>query len=249
MSRSKLILLVALQVTGKNCRPYGDTNRMVHQQVLLDYGNGGNGGPPFHILLNGTVVPRGHSLYPQGAYKEYCCPCTSCSECAKYHTPCCDPLSNPNGQSIYKIHPHPVWAVHGESNLALQMVSGANLDDNECTPQKKIWRLHEQKQKTFEWIVAHTITRICRQFGNVMQNQRIACLLDLLHLLPPFMRPQASRRTEATALLATQRCTSSMSGAHSVSLYKCPEFPIDHMYTGSINYSLYCLFAVWAWWA
>ena len=25
-------------MTGKNCRPYGDTNRMVHQQVLLDYG-------------------------------------------------------------------------------------------------------------------------------------------------------------------------------------------------------------------
>ena len=96
---------------------------MVHQQVLLDYGEGGNGGPPFHILLNGTVVPRGHSLYPTGAYKEYCCPCTSCNECAKYHTPCCDPLSNPNGQSIYKIHPHPVWAVHGKFYAPTKMTS------------------------------------------------------------------------------------------------------------------------------
>ena len=87
---------------------------MVHQQVLLDYsGNGGGGGPPFHILLNGTVVPRGHSLYPADAYKEYCCPCTSCQECVDLKQPCCDALSNPNGQSIYKIHPHPVWAVHG----------------------------------------------------------------------------------------------------------------------------------------
>ena len=86
----------------------------LHQQVLLDYGgSGGGGGPPFHILLNGTTVPRGHSLYPKEAYKEYCCPCTSCDECHKLHLGCCDALSNPNGQSIYKIHPHPVWAVHG----------------------------------------------------------------------------------------------------------------------------------------
>ena len=28
------------QLTGKNCRPYGDTNAMVHQQVLLDLGGG-----------------------------------------------------------------------------------------------------------------------------------------------------------------------------------------------------------------
>ena len=26
-------------------------------------------------------VPRGHPLYPKDAYKEYCCPCTSCDEC------------------------------------------------------------------------------------------------------------------------------------------------------------------------
>ena len=31
----------------------------------------------------------------------YCCPCTSCSECDGLA--CCDPLSNPNGQAIYKV--------------------------------------------------------------------------------------------------------------------------------------------------
>ena len=99
------------QVTGKNCRPYGDTNRMVHQQVLLDYGHKGGGtGPPYHILLNGTKVHRSDPLYPKSAYSFYCCPCTSCAEC---EGACCDALSNPNGQSIYKIAPDPVWAVHG----------------------------------------------------------------------------------------------------------------------------------------
>ena len=100
------------QVTGKNCRPYGDTNRMVHQQVLLDYGHkGGGAGPPYHILLNGTKVHRSDPLYPKSAYSFYCCPCTSCGECEAGS--CCDPLSNPNGQSIYKIAPDPTWAVHG----------------------------------------------------------------------------------------------------------------------------------------
>ena len=100
------------QVTGKNCRPYGDTNTMVHQQVLLDYGHKGSpgGGPPYHILLNGTKVHRSDPLYPKSAYSMYCCPCTSCAEC---EGSCCDPLSNPNGQSIYKIAPDPTWAVHG----------------------------------------------------------------------------------------------------------------------------------------
>ena len=99
-------------MTGKNCRPYGDTNTMVHQQVLLDYGHkGGGSGPPYHILLNGTKVHRTDPLYPKSAYSFYCCPCTSCSECEGRS--CCDPLSNSNGQSIYKIAPDPVWAVHG----------------------------------------------------------------------------------------------------------------------------------------
>lgn len=108
------------QITGKNCRPYGNTNRNVHQQVLLDYGIGGgscskdsiNGCPLFHILRNGTKVSRENKQhFPYNAYKQYCCPCTSCSECI--NVPCCDPMSNSNGQSIYKISPHPIWNAYG----------------------------------------------------------------------------------------------------------------------------------------
>ena len=109
------------QVTGKNCRPYGNTNAMVHQQVLLDLG--GSDGcraddvgscPAFHIDGSGTKIPRtDKDRFPYSAYKFYCCPCTSCGECAERGMPCCDPLSNPNGQSIYKIAPDPLWGAYG----------------------------------------------------------------------------------------------------------------------------------------
>ena len=53
------------QLTGKNCRPYGNTNAMVHQQVLLDLGGGDSctgptsgGCPPFHIEATGEKVPK-----------------------------------------------------------------------------------------------------------------------------------------------------------------------------------------------
>ena len=53
------------QLTGKNCRPYGDTNAMVHQQVLLDLGGSdgctgptSGGCPPFHIEATGEKIPR-----------------------------------------------------------------------------------------------------------------------------------------------------------------------------------------------
>ena len=82
------------QDTGKNCRPYGNANRMVHNQVLLDYG-GGDGChkagdsscPPYHVAKNGTLLPSGShgsgvasAEFPYEAYKFYCCPCTSCGD-------------------------------------------------------------------------------------------------------------------------------------------------------------------------
>jgi hypothetical protein len=107
------------QLTGKKCLPFGDANRNVHQQVLLDYGGGDDCTstspgrcPPFHRLANGTLVPSSDKVnFPFSAYKFYCCPCTSCSECAGF--PCCDPMSNSNGQSIYKLEPSPVWGKYG----------------------------------------------------------------------------------------------------------------------------------------
>ena len=101
------------QKTRKPCVPYGDTNAMVHQQVLLDYSGGGHSGPPFHILRNGTKVSREDPRYPLAAYKYYCCPCESCDECGQLGLSCCDAYSNSNGQSIYKIAPHPEWAHWG----------------------------------------------------------------------------------------------------------------------------------------
>ena len=100
-------------VTRKACRPYGNTNTMVHQQVLLDYAGGSHGGPPFHILRDGTRVPRTDPRYPVDAYSYYCCPCESCQECALHAVECCDPYSNSNGQSIYKLAPHLEWAHWG----------------------------------------------------------------------------------------------------------------------------------------
>eukprot|EP01052_Picozoa_sp_SAG31_P015444 SAG31_NODE_992_length_10517_cov_6.577942_8_plen_154_part_00 len=63
------------------------------------------------------------------------------------------------------------------------------------------------------------------------------------------MRPQASRRTEAMALLATQRCTSSMLGTYFwVSPCLCLECPIDHIGADTVHWirSLNC-FVVCAW--
>lgn len=101
------------QKTGKPCTPYGDTNAMVHNQVLLDYSSDGGGGPPFHILRDGTKVNKSDPRYPKGAYGGYCCPCYSCNECTELGLACCDPFSNSNGQSIYKLAPHPEWAYWG----------------------------------------------------------------------------------------------------------------------------------------
>ena len=109
------------QVTGNNCRPYGNTNQNSHQQVLLDYGGSDSctadeplGCPVYHVEKNGTKIHRlDKAHFPYDAYKQYCCPCTSCSKCNDLNVPCCDPLSNSNGQSIYKIAPHPIWAVYG----------------------------------------------------------------------------------------------------------------------------------------
>eukprot|EP00937_MAST-01D_sp_MAST-1D-sp2_P003702 g3702.t1 len=108
------------QVTGRNCRPYGDTNRMSHQQVLLDYGGGDactqhsrGGCPLYHLYRNGSRVRRDDARFPHTAYKFYCCPCTVCAACAALGLGCCDPLSNPNGQSIYKIAPDAEWAPLG----------------------------------------------------------------------------------------------------------------------------------------
>ena len=109
------------QITGKNCRPYGDTNRNVHQQVLLDFG--GSDGctktdigscPPFHRAVDGTLIPRTDAKqFPYDAYKYYCCPCTACMRCHNLSLNCCDPFSNSNAQSIYKISPSKTWAAYG----------------------------------------------------------------------------------------------------------------------------------------
>ena len=109
------------QLTGKRCEPYGNTNENVHQQVLLDYGGGDSctiedpsGCPLYHILRNGTKIHRlNKAHFPYTAYKQYCCPCTSCTECHDEPLPCCDPMSNSNGQSIYKLAPDLIWAEYG----------------------------------------------------------------------------------------------------------------------------------------
>lgn len=107
------------QKTRKPCQPYGDTDSMVHQQVLLDYGGGDSctpsnfiGCPRYHIWRNGSKVYRSDPAFPYDAYKQYCGPCTSCPE-MEPGEPCCDPYSNSNGQSIYKIAPHPEWVHWG----------------------------------------------------------------------------------------------------------------------------------------
>ena len=107
------------QRSGAPCRPYGDTNRNAHNQVLLDYGGdrpcsaaSPHACPPYHRWRNGSLVANTDAArFPYSAYKFYCCPCTACAECDG--TACCDPLSNPDGQSIYKLAPDAEWAVHG----------------------------------------------------------------------------------------------------------------------------------------
>ena len=114
------------QVTGKMCTPYGNTNEMAHQQVLLDYGGSSSGScsntsiggcPKYHINKLNVKVHRSNTQeFPYDAYKQYCCPCTTCAECESDQDdlmPCCDPISNPDGQSIYKIAPHPIWEAYG----------------------------------------------------------------------------------------------------------------------------------------
>jgi hypothetical protein len=108
------------QETLKACTPFGNTNKMVHQQVLLDYGIGDSctktstmGCPRFHILRNGTKVHRSNTRsFPYDAYKQYCAPCTACNE-IEPGEPCCDSFSNSNAQSIYKLAPHPEWSFWG----------------------------------------------------------------------------------------------------------------------------------------
>jgi hypothetical protein len=100
------------QKTREPCTPYGDTNAMVHQQVLLDYGGGDDchvdsnfACPKYHIWRNGSKVHRDDKAnFPYDAYKFYCAPCDSCDEITA-DEPCCDLFSNSNGQSIYKIAP------------------------------------------------------------------------------------------------------------------------------------------------
>ena len=107
------------QKTGKACTPYGDTNTMVHNQVLLDYDPEPCGDvtnslncPRYHRYRNGTLVHKSDERFPFGAYKQYCGPCTSCDE-MQPEEPCCDRFSNSNGQSIYKLNPHEEWAHWG----------------------------------------------------------------------------------------------------------------------------------------
>ena len=92
---------------------------MAHQQVLLDYGGGDmcshnnpKNCPRYHNWRNGSQVHRSDPSFPYGAYKFYCGPCGSCDEMEAGEN-CCDPYSNSNGQSIYKIAPHPEWAHWG----------------------------------------------------------------------------------------------------------------------------------------
>jgi hypothetical protein len=113
------------QVTGKMCTPYENTNEIAHQQVLLDYGgtssgcsNTSIGGcPKYHINKFFEKIHRNNTAeFPYDAYKQYCCPCTTCSECQSDPNDlmvCCDPMSNPDGQSIYKLAPHPIWNEYG----------------------------------------------------------------------------------------------------------------------------------------
>jgi hypothetical protein len=124
------------QVTRQPCRPYGNTNTMVHQQVLLDYGGGDSctestpgGCPRYHIWRNGTKVHRTDPGFPYGAYKFHCAPCNSgCAEAGADGGRCCDDFSNSNGQSIYKIAPHPEWSPWGfPSNASDGFIGDAKL--------------------------------------------------------------------------------------------------------------------------
>uniref|UniRef100_A0A7S4C9E9 DUF7705 domain-containing protein n=1 Tax=Eutreptiella gymnastica TaxID=73025 RepID=A0A7S4C9E9_9EUGL len=107
------------QATGEPCRPYGDPNRMAHQQVLLNYGGADlctpaapQYCPRYHIRRDGTRVHRTDPAFPYSAYKSYCGPCQACGEMLPGEN-CCDPYSNPNAQSIYSLAPDPEWAHWG----------------------------------------------------------------------------------------------------------------------------------------
>jgi len=103
------------QKTRKPCVPYGDTNTMSHQQVLLDWNdrynyNCSHGCPRYHIFANGSRVHRDDPRYPRDAYGMYCVS-NACDEAEG--EPMCDETSNSNPQSIYKLRPHPEWAQYG----------------------------------------------------------------------------------------------------------------------------------------
>jgi hypothetical protein len=188
------------QLTGKNCRPYGNTNHIVHQQVLLDLGGGDycnppphNGAcPPFHIDNNGDKVSSTNTThFPYSAYKMYCCPCTSCSECVGL--PCCDALSNPNGQSIYKIAPDPVWGEFGFPSNPKETTPSTMSADN-----GKLWELHVGKLWKHIWfpcmaygaLVFWTKILCSRMLCNEIQKRRKESYTDTQHFACQRMYPR-----------------------------------------------------------
>ncbi|XP_021900022.1 uncharacterized protein LOC110816221 isoform X2 [Carica papaya] len=68
--------------------------------------------PPYHITPDNKKILRNDTKnFPYGAYHYYCAPGN-----AKYleqPVSTCDPYSNPQGQEIVQLLPHPVWAEYG----------------------------------------------------------------------------------------------------------------------------------------
>ncbi|KAK9147147.1 hypothetical protein Sjap_007050 [Stephania japonica] len=68
--------------------------------------------PPYHITPNNAKIYRNDTAnFPYGAYHYYCAPGN-----AKYlESPVsiCDPYSNPQGQELMQLLPHPIWAEYG----------------------------------------------------------------------------------------------------------------------------------------
>ena len=129
------------QKTRKPCTPYGDTNAMVHNQVLLDYGGGDDcdasnvdACPRYHIWPNGTKVHKTDRSFPYSAYKYYCGPCTACDEMLPGEK-CCDPFSNPNVSVVF-FEAECVCGYLGICSLFLntRLLAAANIYDNMRSP-------------------------------------------------------------------------------------------------------------------
>ncbi|CAH9069552.1 unnamed protein product [Cuscuta epithymum] len=68
--------------------------------------------PPYHITPDNKLIHRNDTVrFPYGAYHYYCAPGNAQHLEAPYSL--CDPYSNPQGQEIVQLLPHPIWGQYG----------------------------------------------------------------------------------------------------------------------------------------